>query len=282
MAKKKKEKEPAYYSSALNSMMLNYRVYVMSAGEKLLCFVLTFIAGGCVGLIFYGGLFKEGGEATMATRISNLVVFILVGLIASKIFMPVIVESRRKKRLGKLRKQFRDFLSTLSTSMSSGMNVHDSILNAYEDMKTQYTEDSYIVQEIAELVAGMQNNIAIEDMLSNFGMRSGVEDIENFAIVFATCYRTGGNLNEIIRRTSSIISEKMIIAEEIETKLTSNKMQMMIMNIIPIFLVFMMKSMSSEFAEGFTNVIGVIATTVAAAIFIAAYVLGQKIMDIKG
>lgn len=278
----KKEKEPAYYRSALNTPMLNYRVYVMGLGERFFCSLLTLAAGGCVGLIFYGGLFRKDGVTTTATVISNIIVFVMGGLISLKMFLPAIVENKRKKRLAVLKSQFRDFLSTLSTAMSSGMNMHDSIANAYKDLEAQYTENAYIVQELAELAAGMKNNVTIEDMLSDFGGRSGVEDIENFAVVFSTCYRTGGNLKEVVKRTAEIIGEKLVIAEEIETKLTSNKMQMMVMNVIPIILVFMMKTMSSDFAEGFTNMVGVIATTFSAGIFMMAYKLGQKIMDIKG
>lgn len=279
---KTKEKEPQYYMSALNNPMLNYRTYVFSVKEGLLYFLLTFVVGGSVGLIFFGGLFQQDGEATLATMISNIVVFCLVGGIATKVFLPSLRERAKNKRTLRLKNQFRDFLSSLSTGMSGGMNVRDALANTYVDMKEQYTEDAYMVKEIAEMLAGMQNNIALEDMLKDFGMRSGVDDISNFAIVFATCYRTGGNLKSVLRRTTSIISDKMIIAEEIETTLTSNKMQMLVMNVIPIFLVAMMKSMSSEFAEGFASGVGVIATLVAVAIFVAAYVLGQKIMDVKG
>ena len=57
----------------------------------------------------------------------------------------------------------------------------------------------------------MYNNIPIEALLSNFAQRSGVEDIENFANVFATCYRKGGNIKEIIKNTAEIIGDKIEI-----------------------------------------------------------------------
>lgn len=279
---KKKEKGPQYYMSALNNPMLNYCTYVFSAKEGLLYFLLTFVLGGVVGLIFFGGLFHQDGEATFATIISNIVVFCCVGGFGVKIFLPSLRERAKKKRTLRLKNQFRDFLSSLSTGMSGGMNVRDALANSYTDMKEQYTQDAYIVKEIEEMLGGMQNNVPLEDMLKDFGARSGVEDISNFATVFSTCYRTGGNLKSVLRRTTSIISDKMIIAEEIETTLTSNKTQMLVMNVIPILLMVMMKSMSSEFAEAFTSGVGVAATLVAVGIFIAAYALGQKIMDVKG
>ncbi len=281
MSKKNQIDEPQYFLSPINNSVLNYRVYKMTATEKLLYFALILSVGGAVGLIFYGGLFKEGGEATAATVISNVIIFIAIGLISVKLFMPILNESLRKKRISKLKFQFRDFLSSLSNSMSSGMNVNDSIVNACKDLESQYSSEAYIVIETKEILGCVQNNIEVEEALRLFGERSGCEEISNFAIVFSTCYRTGGNLKEIIARTADIISEKIVINDEIETKITSNKMQMLVMNVIPIFIAFMMKSMSSDFAESFASPLGIIMTTIAIGFFVVSYILGQKIMNIK-
>lgn len=282
MAKKEKNTEPQYYMSAINNPVLNYNVYIMKPTERLLFFLLTFIAGGLVGLIFYGGLFKVDGEATFATFISNIVVFAGVGFLSSKIFMKVINNALRNKRLKKLKTQFRDFLDSLSNSLSGGMNVNDAIMNSYDDLESQYSPDAYIVKEVGEMINGIHNNIPIEEMLHDFGTRSGNDDIANFATVFETAYRTGGNIKDIIRRTTDIISEKIMIAEEIQTKITSNKLQMQIMNVIPIFLVLMLRMSSSEFDAAFGSIVGVICMTIGVGFFLAAYKMGQKMMDIKG
>lgn len=281
MGKKKEKKieEPQYYKSRINSTVLNYNVYVMKPAEKLLYSALLFVAGGVVGLIFYGGLFKDNPLIGM---ISNIVVFCIVGALAVKFFMPTVTDFLKNKRINTLKAQFREFLSSLTTSLSGGMNVLDAMNNAKVDMTAQFSEESFIVTEINEIVLGMNNNIPVEDMLKDFGDRSGVGDISNFATVFATCYRTGGNIKNIVRRTSEIISEKMSIAEEIETKLTSNKMQMMVMNVLPIVMVLIMKTMSSSFAESFASPIGVVVLTISVALFVGAYILGQKMTDIKG
>lgn len=282
MAKKEKNTEPQYYMSAINNPVLNYNVYIMKPTERLLFFLLTFIAGGLVGLIFYGGLFKVDGEATFATFISNIVVFAGVGFLSSKVFMKVINNALRNKRLKKLKTQFRDFLDSLSNSLSGGMNVNDAIMNSYDDLESQYSPDAYIVKEVGEMINGIHNNIPIEEMLRDFGTRSGNDDIANFATVFETAYRTGGNIKDIIRRTTDIISEKIMIAEEIQTKITSNKLQMQIMNVIPIFLVLMLRMSSSEFDAAFGSIVGVICMTIGVGFFLAAYKMGQKMMDIKG
>lgn len=278
----KKDKEPQYYLSKLNNQVMNYHVYVMKKSEKILYMAMLFVLGGLVGLIFYGGLFKANGVATFATTISNLVVFCLIGFLAIKYFLPNITESLRQKRLAKLKQQFCDFASALTNALGSGMNMNDALNAVYKDLKSQYSDDAMIVDEVRELIDGVNNNIAVEIMLADFGVRSDIPDITNFATVFSTCYRTGGDIKSIVRRTTEIISEKIMISSEIETAMTSNKMQMNIMNLLPIVIIGMMRLMSQDFASSFATIIGVVGLTVAAALTIAAYKLGQKITAVKG
>ena len=173
-------------------------------------------------------------------------------------------------------------LEALAVSLASGMNISESLLSAYNDLKMQYSEKAYIVVEVKEMLDGLQNNIPIENMMKFLGERSQIEDIKNFGTVFEISYRAGGNMKDIVRKTNNIIGEKIEIAEEIETTLSSNKSQFTAMMIIPIILMIMLRMMSSSFAAGFATVAGVVAITFAIGLFFVAYKLGQRIMDIKG
>jgi tight adherence protein B len=73
----------------------------------------------------------------------------------------------------------------------------------------------------------------------------------------------------------------MEIREDIETVVTANKTEQSIMVVMPIALVGMIKLMSPDFAANFTTVTGVISTTVAAALFVAAHFIGKEVLDIK-
>lgn len=281
MAKVKNDNGPEYYVSRINTQVLNYNVYVMKKNEKIMYMFLLLIAGGFVGLIFYGGLFKKDGQVTLMTLISNVIVFVGVGLMAIKYFLPSVTEVLKNKRISKLKHQFCDFSTSLTNSLASGMNMNDSLFAVYNDLRAQYSDEAYIVEEVKEIINGINNNIPVEVMLEDFGIRSGVDEIVNFSIVFSTCYRTGGDIKSIVRRTTEILSEKVMIASEIETAITSNKMQMNIMNVLPIVIVLMMRVMSSEFAASFSSIIGILGLSVTAGLTFAAYKLGQKIIDIR-
>ncbi len=279
--KKQVELEPEFYTSATNEQVLNYRVYYMKKSEKILTFLFAFVIGFFVGYLFYGGIGKdEFGQPTTITWILNLLIPCTVGAIAGKLFLPIRVKSILEKRKKELNHQFRDMLDALTTSLGTGKNVTDAFISTYNDLKIQYDEDTYILHELEVLISGINNNIPIEDMLEDFGIRSDNDDIKSFANVFQISYRKGGNIKEIIRNTHSILNDKMEIREDIETLVTSNKLEQNIMAVMPIAIVGVIKMMSPEFAANFVTPIGLLSTTISLAIFGAAYYIGKQILKI--
>ena len=281
-SKEKKVMEPQYYTSATNMPTYNYKVYHMKFIEKILYFVLAFAVGAAVGYLFYGGIgVDEFGEPTTLTWILNITISSAVGIVAGVAFVPMrrdqIVESQKKK----LNTQFRDFLEAFNTSLGAGKNVVDSFHSVYDDLKVQYDEGAFILKELEVILSGMANNVDVEVLLQDFGARSGIDDIVSFANVFKICYRKGGNIKDTIRSTHEILSDKMEITEEIETVVTSNKMEQKIMIAMPIALIGMIKMMSPDFAANFVTPTGIISTTIAIALFVVSYYVGKVILNIK-
>lgn len=281
-SKKKKVQEPQYYMSTTNMKTYNYRVYNMTKKEKILYFLLAFVVGAAVGYLFYGGIGKdEFDQPTTLTWILNITIPAVVGIIAGRLFVPMREKSIIAKHQRELNRQFRDMLDALTTSLGAGKNVNDSFFGIYEDMKVQYDADAFIVKELEVIISGIHNNVAIEDVLEDFGNRSGNDDIKSFANVFRISYRKGGNIKEIIRNTHSILSDKMEISEDIETLVTSNKLEQNIMVVMPILLIALIKMTSPDFARNFTTPTGIISTTVSLAIFVVAYFIGKSVLNIK-
>ncbi len=278
----KTNKEEAYRRSVQNNLMLNYDVYVFSPAERILYTILFFTAGAAVGYILYGNLFMKDGDMTIWTYISNLIVCLGGGVIVSIILFSVRKKQLIDSRKQTLRIQFREMLSALSTAYSSGENTVSAFESAFTEISAQFGESSYIACELNEMVTGMRNNHSIEKMLTDFGDRSGVEDIVDFANVFKLCHSKGGNMKYIVRNSYDLIGEKTSINEEIQTKITSNEMQLNVMSVVPILMIAFLRFSSSSFAASFATFKGVIAMTVAAALFVGSYIYGKKIIDIKG
>ena len=280
--KEKKVVEPQYYMSATNIPTYNYKVYHMKLIEKVLYFVLAFIVGAAVGYLFYGGIgVDEFGNPTTLTLVLNIGISSVVGIAAGVMFLPIRNKQIITKKRQDLKLQFRELLDALSTSIGSGKNIIDSFKSAYDDLSIIYSEEAAIIKELAVIIDGIHNNVDIEVLLMDFGIRSGIEDIESFANVFETCYRKGGNIKDVIKNTQQIISEKMEVELEIQTVVAASTSEQTIMMILPIALIAIIKLMSPEFAGNFVTPVGIISTTIAIAAFVIAYFVGKKILSIK-
>ncbi len=280
--KQKVELQPQYYMSPTHIETLNYKVYYMSRKEKILCFLLAFVVGAAVGYLFYGGIGKDTyGNPTVLTYVLDILISGVVGIIAGKMFLPIRCQQIINKRRKQLSVQFRDMLDGITTSLGAGTNVINSFSTVYDDLKVQYPEDAFILKELEVITSGVYSNFAIEDLLEDFGNRSGIDDILSFANVFKVCYRKGGNIQEIIQSTHAILSKKMEIKEDIETIVSGSKMDQMIMIVMPIILIALIKVMSPEFSANFVTVTGLVSTTIAIGMFVAAYMIGKAVMDIK-
>jgi tight adherence protein B len=282
LSSSKKDVRPQYGLSAANMRTFNYEVCRMGTAERALTFMAGFAIGAAVGYLFYGGIGRDAsGSPTALTYTLDILFGGGAGLGAGFAIIPVRERIILRRRFIKLNRQFRDMLESLNTSLGAGKNVRDSFTAVYEDLKAQYEEDAYILRELEVILSGIANNIDIEELLEDFGRRSGNGDIASFAGVFRVCGRRGGDIKDAVRSTHEILSDKLEIREEIETAVTSSKTEQSIMMVMPVALIFIVKVMSPDFASNFTSVPGIASTTVAVALFILAYLVGRAVLDIK-
>ena len=261
LLKKKEQYQPI---QGLVSEATDYNVYYETKRERLSWFLMGLLAGGGLLYIFY----------------ESLIVSLVAGIGCGIAFVPIRRKQVIKKRRQNLTNQFRSFLDSLSTSVGAGKNMYDALESARYDLANQFGDEADIVVETKTIQAGIYSNIRIEDMLKNFADRSGVEDIRNFADVFATSYGPGANTQEVIRNTAGIIGDKIQIQMELETMVAGQKNEMNIMLVMPVLFIVVMKNMGDGLVD-LSSPTGLLSVTVALGLFILAYFVGQKITDIK-
>lgn len=284
MSKKKDKKieEPEFVKSLTSEDAYNYKVYNLTKKERIIWSVVAFVVGAVAAYIFYGGIGKnEFGDSTMVTYICNIVVMGVAGCFAAKMFLPIRREQIIAKRIKNLKLQFVDLLDSLSASFSTGQNAPSAFATAKNDLLIQYKDDAYIVKEVNMILDGYNQNIPIENMILDFGKRSGIKDIENFGRVFETVYRKGGDIKDVVRATHEILSSKTQIEMEIATAIASNKNEQNIMLVMPFLIVGMIKMIGGDFAANFTTPTGLIFTTIGVALFVASYFIGKAVMNIE-
>ena len=125
-------------------------------------------------------------------------------------------------------------------------------------------------------------NRSVEQALLDFALRSGLDDVKNFAEVFSTAKRSGGELVSIISHTADVIRDKVQVREEILTMTASKQFELKIMNLIPFFIVIYIDFTSPGFFQiMYTTGAGRILMTICMILYMIAYQTAKRIMEIE-
>lgn len=178
--------------------------------------------------------------------------------------------------------QFKYMMESLVTSLNAGYSLERGFADSGKDLALVYEKDALIFQELDYILVGLKMNIPLEKLLKDFGDRSGIEDIRNFANVVMVAKKSGGNLIRIIQKTVNSIMDKLAVEEEIETLITSKKLEERIMMVMPYGIIFYLRVTNGEFLQVlYHNVLGVVLMTVFLAVIYIADMWAGRIMEIK-
>lgn len=186
---------------------------------------------------------------------------------------------KQKKRL---LEQFREMVLSVSANLKAGYSIENAFAEAYQDIAMLYGKESMMAKELGYLLSGLRNNMILEDMLTSFAKRSGMQDIKDFAEIFCIAKRSGGDMNSIIRNTSNTIGEKIQVRREIDTMIHAKEFEQKIMNMIPFGIIFYINLTSPGFFTPlYHNIKGNVVMSVCLIVYALAVCLSEKLIRIE-
>lgn len=201
------------------------------------------------------------------------------------IFFPFLWKKKKKQLLEKRKKQlvkeFKDLILSFDASLKAGYSIENAFLEACRDLTYLYDASADILLECQSMKRQMENHVSLEILLNDLGERSQMADIRDFAKVFATAKKSGGDLNAIITNTADVISQKIELLAEIDVMLTGKKMEQRIMLLIPLFIMgYISLTSPGYFTPLYQNPMGILIMTGCLFLYATAYLLSEKIMEI--
>ena len=198
------------------------------------------------------------------------------------LFMKEKKKELAKKRRQELSLQFKDLVLALSANVKAGYSIENALRESYRDVELLYGADSLICQEVRHMLRGLENNVVLEKLLYELGVRSRLPDIMQFADVFLIAKRSGGNLTEILEKTAGVIEQKAETDKEIQLMISAKKMEQKIMNMVPFLIIFYIGTTSRGFFDVlYHNLVGVAVMTACLLFYGAAYLLSRRIVEIE-
>lgn len=187
----------------------------------------------------------------------------------------------KKKKL-QFELQFKDALQAVSAALQVGYAVENAWREAGKEMNIMHGKDALVSKEFQYMVRQLEMNLTLETVLDAFAERTGDEEVEIFVVIFSMAKRSGGNMIEIIRTATTRIADKVEMKREMETVISAKKTEFYIMSIIPLAMVCYMKLSFGDFISVlYGTVTGRIVMTICLGIYVVAFLIGRKMVEIE-
>ena len=187
-----------------------------------------------------------------------------------------------RERKKQLNYQFKDALYSLNAALQAGYSMESAVICCIRDLEKLYPESADIVREFRGMETQMHISMPLETLFLDLAERSKLEDVENFAAVFATAKRSGGDLSQIVQKTARMLTDKIEVKKEIEATVAAKKMEQVIMSAMPFGIIVYMQVTSPGFLQVlYGNIFGVITMSLCLGIYFLAYWMGCRIVDIE-
>ena len=211
--------------------------------------------------------------------------YVPVSVVLAAIFgiINIKLDAKKRKEIWKwqLNLEFREVMTGISSALNAGYSIENAFKEARKDILILYGDKSVMAKELETMNSKLELNQPIENVLSEFAQYCEVEDIYNFAQVFQTAKRTGGNLIETARSTADKIGNKIEVVREIKTMISGKQMEGRLMNMIPLGIIVYFWISSPDFLECMYTFRGRPVMTILLIIYIAAYKWSERIGDIS-
>ncbi|MEK3723498.1 type II secretion system F family protein [Paenibacillus sp. FSL H8-0034] len=251
---------------SIGPQLLQYNVYEMTSTELIVTLVIAMGILGGIGYVFY--------QHVIAALLISL-----VGLYYPKIRRKDLI----RKRKALLQLQFKQALASLSSALGAGKSVENAFQEALVDLRLLYPDPrALIVKELETINRRIENGETIEMALNDLSERTQIDDIQQFTEVFATCKRTGGNLVHVIRRTASIIQEKLDIQQEITVMMAQKRFESRVLAFAPVIVIAVLSFSSPDYMEPmYKGITGYLIMSAALLILLGCFGITKLIMNIK-
>lgn len=252
-------------SEIMGKKLPDYRTYELNGFQRTACVAIGGVICFGIGYLFYH---------------QWLVALIVAsgGLLVPRFWRAHLLERRRTA----MNLHFKQALYSLSSSLSAGKSVENGFREAIQDLRMlDQDAENDLITELGIICARMEYGEPVEDALNDFSRRAAMEDITNFADVFTTCKRTGGDLVEVVRHTSTVIGEKLDIKQEISVMIAQKKFESRALLAAPVLMLLFMNFTAGDYMQPLYSRMGIVISTGALAGLAGCLMWIMKMMNIK-
>lgn len=243
--------------------MRDYRQYQFSKKEYVLFFLQAIGIISVISYLFYHSVYA---------------------LILIVPFYPFYLKMKAAALLQKQRacmqEQFKEAICALATALGAGYSIENAWKEAKKEVEKLFGEHALLVKELNHMLAHLEMNVSLEELLFDFALRSGLEDVNSFCQVFLFAKRSGGDFIGIINATAGRIGRKVDLQREITTDLAARRLESRVMNLVPLFMLLYLNITSPGYFDMlYGNITGVVVMSVCFLFYVLAYLWSERMLQ---
>lgn len=187
-----------------------------------------------------------------------------------------------RKRRRQLLEQFQPAAAAFVVALRAGYAAENALTECADDLERMVGNKDILVKELRYMQARSALSVPLEELFADLGERSGLEDIQNFAQIFAIGKRTGGNMGEILSNAADQLRQKLEVQKDIQVQITSRRMEQTVMSLVPWGIILYLNVTS----PGYMNVLystlaGRAVATLCMVIYLLSWLWGRKLTEIE-
>lgn len=244
---------------------MDYRKYYPNKTERIMFAIEAATLTGVISVCFYNSFWAS-------------LVFPVVLLWLHREKRQVLGEKRRKE----LKLQFKDAIQAIAGALAAGYSTENAFREAKKDLQLIYAGNTDIVQELSAMERKLDANQTIEAAVEDFAKRSGLMEAETFSEVFAIGKRSGGDLIGIMQDTAETIVQLVETERRASMTLASRKYEQKVMNLIPFAMILYLRIGCPGFLDPlYGNLVGVCVMTASLGLYLFAWYMGKRLLNIE-
>ena len=153
------------------------------------------------------------------------------------------------KRKNELKIQFCEGLEGIETLLKSGNSIEWAFNKVLGELEHLQGKDSYMVKEVEHINKCIELDISIEAAINDLAIRADIDEIYNFAEVFAISKRADGNIIKVISNVCNNIRDNENMNRQIRMSISGVLQEITIMKVMPLGILLYLKVFSNGYFD---------------------------------
>lgn len=237
--------------------------------------VLRFVRAPIDGHVFVALQLGILIAAAVAALVEEDVVLLALGA-GMVLLMRVVLSRRRAQRVATIEAQLDTWLGSLANALRSTPSLGEALAVTTEVIRGPISE------EIDHLLKQTKLGLPLDRALLEFSDRIASPLLTSALAALLVGRQTGGDLPVILQETAAGLREMARLQGVLDAKTSESRMQAYVMLGIPFVVLFAIHRIDTTWLEPLSSTsVGLIASGVAAALWLGAVILARRILDVS-